>query len=63
VVPDDFEFFCLRFILIEDCIATLDIPLHIGGAKKRPIKKTISVTTKNVVVFNRLLYCVKKTDS
>jgi hypothetical protein len=34
VVPDDFEFFCLRFILIEDCVATLDIPLHIGGQKK-----------------------------
>jgi hypothetical protein len=48
VVPDNFEFFCLGFILIEDCVATLNIPLHIGG--KRPIKKTRSVTTKNVVV-------------
>jgi hypothetical protein len=37
VVPDNFELFCLGFILVEDCIATLNIPLHTGG--KRPIKK------------------------
>jgi hypothetical protein len=44
VVPDNFEFFCLGFILVEDCVATLNIPLHTGG--ERPIKKTRSVTTK-----------------
>jgi hypothetical protein len=43
VVPDNFEFFCLGFILVEDCVATLNIPLHI---RKRPIKKTRSVTAK-----------------
>jgi hypothetical protein len=44
VVPDNFELFCLGFILVEDCVATLNVPLHTGG--KRPIKKTRSVTTK-----------------
>jgi hypothetical protein len=44
VVPDNFELFCLEFILVEDCVATLNVPLHTGG--KRPIKKTRSVTTK-----------------
>jgi hypothetical protein len=43
VVPDNFELFCLGFILVEDYVATLNIPLHTGG---RPIKKTRSVTTK-----------------
>jgi hypothetical protein len=45
VVPDNFELFCLGFILVEDCVATLNIPLHTGG-KKGPLKKTRSVTTK-----------------
>jgi hypothetical protein len=59
VVPDDFEFFCLGFILIEDCVATLNIPLHTGG-QKRPIKKTRSVTTKNVVVSTGCCIVLKK---
>jgi hypothetical protein len=58
VVPDNFEFFCLGFILIEDCVATLNIPLHTGG--KRPIKKTRSVTTKNVVVSTGCCIVLKK---
>jgi hypothetical protein len=37
VVPDNFEFFCLGFILIEDCVATLNIPLHTRG-EKGPLK-------------------------
>jgi hypothetical protein len=37
VVPDNFELFCLGFILVEDYFATLNIPLHTG--EKRPIKK------------------------
>jgi hypothetical protein len=57
VVPDNFEFFCLGFILIEDCFATLNIPLHTGG---RPIKKTRSVTTKNVVVSTGCYIVLKK---
>jgi hypothetical protein len=60
VVPDDFEFFCLGFILIEDCVATINIPLHTGGQKK-PIKtKTTSVTTKNVVVSTGCCIVLKK---
>jgi hypothetical protein len=43
VVPDNFELFCLGFILVEDRVATLNVPLHTGG---RHIKKTSSVTTK-----------------
>jgi hypothetical protein len=44
VVPNNFELFCLWFILVEDCAAILNVPLHIGG--ERGIKKTSSVTTK-----------------
>jgi hypothetical protein len=58
VVPNNFEFFCLEFILIEDCVATLNTPLHTGG--KRPIKKTRSVTTKNVVVSTGCCIVLKK---
>jgi hypothetical protein len=36
VVPNNFELFCLGFILIEDCVAPLNVPLHTGG--KAPLK-------------------------
>jgi hypothetical protein len=42
VVPNIFELFCLWFILVEDCVAILNVPLHTGG--ERGIKKTSSVT-------------------
>jgi hypothetical protein len=43
VVLDNFELFCLGFILVEDCVATLNVPLHTGG--KGPLKK-LDYTTK-----------------
>jgi hypothetical protein len=44
VVPNNFELFCLGFILIENCVANVNVPLHTWG--KKPIEKTSSVTTK-----------------
>jgi hypothetical protein len=44
VVPNNFELFCLRFILVEDCIAPLDVPLH---TRKKGSIKIGSITTKS----------------
>jgi hypothetical protein len=39
VVLNNFELFCLGFILVEDCVETLNVPLHTGG--KNPLKKLV----------------------
>jgi hypothetical protein len=51
VVPDNFEFFCLGFILIEDCVATLNIPLHTGG--KGPLKK-LDQSQQKMLLFQQV---------
>jgi hypothetical protein len=39
VVPNNFELFCLGFILIEYCVAPLNVLLHTGG--EGPLKKLV----------------------
>jgi hypothetical protein len=54
VVPDDFELFCLGFILIEDCVATINIPLHTGGAKKSPLKQKLDQSQQKMLLFQQV---------
>jgi hypothetical protein len=51
VVPDNFEFFCLEFILVEDCVATFNIPLHTGG--KGPLKK-LDQSQQKMLLFQQV---------